>query len=766
MSDPSRLSPPNGPGLLTATQQELIDVIQDLNHTISTMSGAGGNNTGTVGSSGGTQSLTGLFGQAGARGKAGMAYKDAISFGTKEVQERAAISAENFRLTRRLSSEIDSIHSLIGSLEAQTKFFDDQRKNRIAADAAYSLHQKNRFDNDLKGMQKFQMILLGNVSFAKNIYMKQMKELDRELIETRKVRLTNRKVLEAIDKDIGYQKANQDVVSAIEDKFGYVGKLFGGFKNRSADKEEMLTENRNSFAQKLKFQENKTRAQERFRRAKPGSSEYNALRAQLGAYDEQDAYDRNPVMDESDARVFKDNSIYQNTGSYEKSISLGRSGEAASFGPGANRDGSPNKNSSKKTTKGKLKPTKNDILLPTALPGEQTLFLTNAFGITDLGAKGGLYKNGSGDAGGPSGGGGGGGLDSIISLFAGGGIAAALKTFMDGLKNKFTPKPGMPTAPSLVPPAPPAPKPSNPSVRAPNGPKFYQKTGEFRNQGRYAPKPEDTRGLKYNLKAQRWYKPHVKGFVPSPMSTRPGTLPGPDSSTPPIAENPSFLKGLKGAVGTAGRYLVKGLPIIGAGVDAAFTASDINTINASDKVTDYEKNKFAERSNFKYLLRNIGGIGFGALGALAGTAPSLGVPTPLTLAAGLALGVLGNVLGDNLADVLYDSGMYNAVFGEPAGKPKEGKKVEDAYIESNGTIHYKDPRDKILFFQDPNTIEIVKNTKSESKQESASGSVFSNDTMVELLQSILKELKYSNNKKTITPKMDILGGKNLLMGSM
>jgi hypothetical protein len=99
-------------------------------------------------------------------------------------------------------------------------------------------------------------------------------------------------------------------------------------------------------------------------------------------------------------------------------------------------------------------------------------------------------------------------------------------------------------------------------------------------------------------------------------------------------------------------------------------------------------------------------------------------------------------------------------------RPVMGDTFEDAYIESNGTIHQKDPRDKILFFQDPNTIEIVKNTKSEAKQENMSGSPLSNDTMVELLQSILKELKFSNNKKDPIPKMDILGGKNLLMGSM
>jgi len=96
----------------------------------------------------------------------------------------------------------------------------------------------------------------------------------------------------------------------------------------------------------------------------------------------------------------------------------------------------------------------------------------------------------------------------------------------------------------------------------------------------------------------------------------------------------------------------------------------------------------------------------------------------------------------------------------------EGTPFKDAYIESNGTIHQKDPRDKILFFQDPNTIEIVKNTKSAAKQENMSGSPLSNDTMEELLKSILKELKFSNNKKTPAPKMDILGGKNLLMGNM
>ena len=874
MSDPARTLP-NGPGTITVSQQKLIDAVQDLTDVIiHTSSAAPANYSGTVNSSpGGTSSLTGLFGQAGARGKAGMAYKDAMNFGTKEVQERARVSADNFKLTRRLFSEIESIHSLVSSLEVQTKFFDDQRKNRIASEAGDALFRKNRFDNDLKGMKKFQMLLLGNVGYAKTMYMKQMKEMGKELVETRKVRIANRKVMEGIDKEIGYQKANQDVVSAIEDKFGYVGKLFSGFKTNSADKEEMLTENKGVLGERLKFEENRTRAEEKFKRARPGSSEYNALKAQLGAYNEKDAYDRNPIMDENDRRVYKENIGYNDPSTVSPSVSSGslgvRTGTSVSenqSGPGVNREGkSPNSpRGITKTKRGKIKPTKQDILKLDALPGEQTLFLTNALGITDgKKGKGGLLDGGDeSNTQAPN------FLSSLQdmlfpSLVAGGGLAAALaakrlqaksaakaakaakdaakaeaKLAKEALKSesKFLPKllsglskfgkigkyaslavaagaAGLsrmsgafkgifdPVGKAAAKASQAAANAATSGLRLNSAGRVINSSGKFASAAEaaafktsQAAENASTSGLRLNS----------AGRVINSSGKFASAAEAAAFKTSQAAENAGSKavgSGLKGA----SKFLGKGLPFLGPLLQAGFTADEIYEIQKNNDLT-------AEQKAIQTESAAAGGVGSlvgGGIGAAIGTV-LLG---PLGTVLG---GMAGSFFGESLArlisenryrgpevtnqQVLAANGLSNKQVVGPNGivktsftaglgdlaaanvvkakedeyykahperkRPVMGDTFEDAYIESNGTIHQKDPRDKILFFQDPNTIEIVKNTKSEAKQENMSGSPLSNDTMVELLQSILKELKFSNNKKDPIPKMDILGGKNLLMGSM
>jgi hypothetical protein len=765
------------------------------------------------------------------RTKEGISFRDAQTYGTEDVKKRSREYAENYKLTRRLSAEIDSIHSLIGSLENQTKFFEDQRKNKIALEASDALLRRNRFKNELKGMQKFQMLLMGNVGFAKNMYVKQMKELGKELVETKKVRRANRAVLEGIDKEIGYQKANQDVVSAIEDKFGYVGKLFGGFKNASADKEEMLTENKGVLAQKLKSEENKARARDRLKRAKPGSSEYKALTRQLAAYDEQDQYDRNPVMDESDARVYRE-----------------------SIGAGANRDGSKRGGKSVKTKKGKIKPSKTDILKPDALPGEQTLFLTNALGITEgkRQGKGGLLGGGdSGDnssTGGP--------FDFLADIIPGG-LALAAAGFK-GLKNKFFPnqaqkaaKLAKDTAKVEAKAAKEAAKaaakaeskflpkmlsglskfgkigkiaalavgagaagvaglsgmfkgpsgggltPTSASVARP-AVNFDKKSGRWKAaDGKFTSPPPEAEGLKFNKSTGQWTKPGERGFVKAPKV---GSAMTEVTETAGKAGAKAVGSGLKGA----SKFLGKAIPFLGPLLQAGFTAAEIYEIQSNNDLTAEQKAIQTESA------------GAGGVGSLVGGGIGAAIGTVLLGPLGTVLGgMAGSFFGESLArlisenrdrsipatnqQVLAASGLPNKQVG-PNGivknsfttglgqlsaadvvkakedeyykahperkRPVMGDSFQDAYIESNGTIHQKDPKDKILFFQDPDTIEIVKNTKSASKQENMSGSPLSNDTMEELLKSILKELKFSNNKKTPAPKMDILGGKNLLMGSM
>jgi len=826
MPDPAKALPP-GPGGLTVSQQDLINSINNLSNIIGNSSLVSSSpkkaNTGTLTSRQQRTNTSNLD----YRTKEGISFRDAQTYGTEDVKKRAGDSAENYKLTRRLSAEIDSIHNLIGSLENQTKFFEDQRKNKIALEASDALLRRNRFKNELKGMQKFQMLLMGNVGFAKNIYVKQMKELGKELVETKKVKRANRAVLEGIDKEIGYQKANQDVVSAIEDKFGYVGKLFGGFKNASADKEEMLTENKGILAEKLKSEENKARARDRLKKAKPGSSEYKALTRQLAAYDEQDQYDRNPVMDESDARVYKE-----------------------SIGAGANRDGSKRGGKSVKTKKGKIKPSKTDILKPDALPGEQTLFLTNALGITEgkRQGKGGLLGGGGGDSGDNSSTGG--PFDFLADIIPGG-LALAAAGFK-GLKNKFFPNEAQKAAKLAKDTAKVEAKAAKEAAKAAAKaearalPRILQGLSKFGIIGKMlagiglgatglAANPGvakavtsalrlNSAGRVINSSGKFASAAEAAAFKASQAAENAATsglrlnsagrVINSSGKFASAAEAAAFKasqaaenagskavgSGLKGA----SKFLGKGLPFLGPLLQAGFTADEIYEIQKNNDLT-------AEQKAIQTESAAAGGVGSlvgGGIGAAIGTV-LLG---PLGTVLG---GMAGSFFGESLArlisenrdrgpavtnqQVLAASGLPNKQVG-PNGiiknsfttglgqlsaadvvkakedeyyrthperkRPVMGDTFEDAYIESNGTIHQKDPRDKILFFQDPNTIEIVKNTKSAAKQENMSGSPLSNDTMEELLKSILKELKFSNNKKTPAPKMDILGGKNLLMGNM
>jgi len=727
---------------------------------------------------------------------------EALQSTDKEIQKTAIVTRELISNTSDMTVKLRSLQSLLTAYSERDKVQQEQQRRFTV---------ENAFNTDalLEGTQS----LNDFIKRSSKDYLVNVTNQEKQLERTRKIDEAQIGILDKLDEDLKFARGKQKLADVVTDKFGILGKLFDPMKRQGKMEEAAIGRQKQGVSQFFEGERTKATAMDL-----GNSDTVNAVNAVSDFNRSNRQLEFQPVDEAGIAAA-----IAARSGGTPGEAGLGGLSEfpKPSGGPSApggadqqaakgikNDDGKPIK-VSVIGRKGKKSPSDDDILDPQSSGGEIAIWHVNAL-VQKLKDNGLFKKDKKEDSGG--------GLFGMLSGLAGGGIGAGigagLKGLAGGLSALGDPKVllgvlaliGIGAAIVLIG--------FGVMLMAPVLIKLLDVIQNVLIKAiEKLPAIIEAIG---NVIVKV-----ISAIGDVIVKVIAGVAAGIKDVIGPIAENIKMIfntigdivikvisgigdnvikifKGIADAIKTAAKPVADAISSVVRVVGEEFRKTIDTVINGVLKIANLDALHILAVAG---AITTLGGalIGFGATSAGGGLVSGLAngilgffsqdpvskfkafadIGAPLKMAAeaiDLLVKALGSLItldlskaGDKMktvAEAIKNSGladllgkMSGTIAGSVVTQMKESS-VKDAYITDDGTIIRKDPKDKILFFQDSNSIEVHKN-KSQ-KDENRSGNLQANDTMIELLRSILYELKGANNKPG--PKTDILGGKNLLLG--